>query len=172
MKKKKNNSFGAGTSFGKFKGSVFNGSTPKVETYKVQPIEGAFGGSIPNSLYTVDRESTWSRWRRGYELGAANLTNTAYEYPFEYILNTIQIFLPYTLRRAMVIGPNGRNYNPDAFTQRQYDLFANMTRRGLQAMADWNTIDGLKEHLERGRPPTVEEVRKCIPKHLWKTVAL
>ena len=88
MKKKKNNSFGAGTSFGKFKGSVFNGSTPKVETYKVQPIEGAFGGSIPNSLYTVDRESTWSRWRRGYELGAANLTNTAYEYPFEYIIPT------------------------------------------------------------------------------------
>ena len=101
---------------------------------------------------------------------AANLTKE--EYPFEYILNTIQIFLPYTLRRAMVIGPNGRNYNPDTFTQRQYDLFANMTRRGLQAMADWNTMDGLKEHLERGRPPTVEEVRRCIPKHLWKTVAL
>ena len=88
MAKKNKNSFGGANSFGKFKGSVFSGSTPKIETYKVEPIEGVFGGSIPNSLYTVERESTWSRWRRGYELGTANLTNTAYKYPFEYIIPT------------------------------------------------------------------------------------
>ena len=88
MAKKNKNSFGGANSFGKFKGSVFSGSTPKIESYKVEPIEGVFGGSIPNSLYTVERESTWSRWRRGWELGASNLTNTAYEYPFEYIIPT------------------------------------------------------------------------------------
>ena len=88
MAKKNKNSFGGANSFGKFKGSVFSGSTPKIETYKVEPIEGVFGGSIPNSIYTIDRESTWSRWRRGWELGSANISNTAYQYPFEYIIPT------------------------------------------------------------------------------------
>ena len=85
MAKKKNNSFGGANSFGKFKGSAFGGGTPKIETYKVEPIEGVFGGSVPNSIYTIDRESTWSRWRRGWELGSANISNTAYQYPFENI---------------------------------------------------------------------------------------
>ena len=88
MAKKNKNSFGGGSSFGRFQGSVFSGSTPEVKKYKVEPVEGVFGGSIPNSLYTVEREATWSRWRRGWELGSANLTNTAYEYPFEYIIPT------------------------------------------------------------------------------------
>ncbi len=88
MAKKNKNTFGGGNSFGRFQGSVFSGSTPEVKTYKVEPVEGVFGGSIPNSLYTVEREATWSRWRRGWELGAANLTNTAYEDPFEYIIPT------------------------------------------------------------------------------------
>lgn len=88
MVKKNKNSFGGGNSFGRFQGSVFSGSTPEVKPYKVNPIEGVFGGSVPNSLYTVEREATWSRWRRGWELGAANLSNTAYQYPFEYIIPT------------------------------------------------------------------------------------
>ena len=88
MAKRNKNSFGGASSFGKFKGSSFEGSTPKVETYKVEPIEGVFGGSVPNSLYTIEREATWSRWRRGWELGTSNLANTAYQYPFEYIIPT------------------------------------------------------------------------------------
>jgi hypothetical protein len=88
MASKKSNPFGGSNGFGNFKKQSFDGSGPKIEKYRVEPIEGVFGGSIPNSLYTVDRESTWSRWRRGYELGTANLKNTAYEYNFAYIIPT------------------------------------------------------------------------------------
>ena len=88
MASKKSNPFGGSNGFGNFKNQSFDRVGPKIETYRVEPIEGVFGGSIPNSLYTVDRESTWSRWRRGYELGTANLKNTAYQYDFAYIIPT------------------------------------------------------------------------------------
>jgi len=41
MAKKNKNSFGGGNSFGRFEGSVFSGSTPKVKSYRVKPIEGS-----------------------------------------------------------------------------------------------------------------------------------
>lgn len=88
MAKKNKNSFGGANSFGKFKGSVFSGSNPKIESYRVEPIEGVFGGSVPNSIYTVDRESTWSRWRRGYELATSNLSKADFTYPFKYEIPT------------------------------------------------------------------------------------
>lgn len=69
----------SGNSFGNFKeGKSFNPNSLK-------PITTEFSkGSVPDSLYTIDRESSWTRWRRGYELATATVTDTAYEYPFTY----------------------------------------------------------------------------------------
>ena len=69
----------SGSSFGNFfqsKVSAPNG---------VKPITTEFSrGSVPDSLYTVNRESAWSRWRRGYELATATTYNNDYSYRFRY----------------------------------------------------------------------------------------
>jgi hypothetical protein len=69
----------SGNSFGNFKESkAFNPNA-------IKPITTEFSkGSIPDSLYTIDREASWTRWRRGYELATASVTDTSYEYPFTY----------------------------------------------------------------------------------------
>jgi hypothetical protein len=69
----------SGNSFGTFnQAAVFD---PR----EIKPITTEFSkGSIPDSLYTMDQECSWSRWRRGYELATASVTDTAYEYPFTY----------------------------------------------------------------------------------------
>jgi len=51
----------------------------------VKPITTEFSrGSIPDSLYSVNRESAWSRWRRGYELATATTYDKDYTYNFRY----------------------------------------------------------------------------------------
>lgn len=51
----------------------------------VKPIRTEFSrGSVPDSLYSVNRESAWTRWRRGYELAVSTLMDNDYEYPFSY----------------------------------------------------------------------------------------
>jgi len=69
----------SGSSFGNF---------TRVEVFEprgVRPITTEFSrGSVPNSLYTVNRESAWSRWRRGYELATATSYNNDYVYQFKY----------------------------------------------------------------------------------------
>jgi hypothetical protein len=74
-----------GGNFGNFGSSSFS-EIPKVETrkYKVAPVKGEFGGSIPDSLYTSNRESTWTRWRRGWELATANGVERPFFYDFAY----------------------------------------------------------------------------------------
>ena len=69
----------SGSSFGSFNRSeVFD---PRA----VKPITTEFSrGSVPDSLYTVNRESAWSRWRRGYELATATTFNNDYTYRFKY----------------------------------------------------------------------------------------
>ena len=52
--------------------------------YKFKPISNEFGGSSPESLYTINRESCWARWRRGYELATASLYHNSFDYPFKY----------------------------------------------------------------------------------------
>lgn len=69
----------SGNSFGDFT------QTKNFEPKGVQPIRTEFSqGSVPDSLYSANRESSWSRWRRGYELATASVTDTEYEYPFTY----------------------------------------------------------------------------------------
>ena len=68
-------SFGSFSSFdNKYKG----------DKYKFAPIKNEFGGSSPESLYTVNRESCWARWRRGFELATASLYHNSFDYPFKY----------------------------------------------------------------------------------------
>ena len=56
----------------------------KGDSYKFKPITNEFGGSSPESLYTVNRESCWARWRRGFELATASLYHNSFDYPFKY----------------------------------------------------------------------------------------
>jgi hypothetical protein len=51
---------------------------------RVKAIESEFGGSIPDSIYTINVESSWNRWRRGFELATAEWGQTAFEIPFQY----------------------------------------------------------------------------------------
>jgi hypothetical protein len=69
----------SGSSFGDFtRAKVFD---PR----PVKPITTEFSkGSVPDSLYTVNRESAWTRWRRGYELATATTYNKDYSYSFRY----------------------------------------------------------------------------------------
>ena len=70
------NGKGAG-SFGDF-GKIKDQINPK----EVKPIQGEFSkGSLPGSMWTIDRESAWSRWRRGYEIYS---NGQYFTYEFEY----------------------------------------------------------------------------------------
>ncbi len=73
MAKKSGNSFG---NFTKKELFVHRG---------VKPIQAEFSkGSIPDSIYSSNREAAWTRWRRGYELATADTLHLAYDYPFTY----------------------------------------------------------------------------------------
>lgn len=69
----------SGSSFGNFNQRRF------AEPGDVQPIRTEFSrGSVPNSIYSVDRSSAWTRWRRGYEIANATFYDNNYNYPFTY----------------------------------------------------------------------------------------
>jgi hypothetical protein len=71
----------SGSSFGNFQGG--GKFTPK----NVEPITTEFSrGSIPDAIYTANRESAWSRWRRGYEIATANIYDNDFQYPFKYTI--------------------------------------------------------------------------------------
>ena len=67
--------------FGSF--SAFS-KPPKKQKFAVEPIKSEFGGSEPDSIYTINRESSWSRWRRGFEIATASLPHNTIDYPFTY----------------------------------------------------------------------------------------
>ena len=78
-----------GNAFGSFQASKVFGPNG------VKPITTEFSkGSIPDSLYSSNRESTWSRWRRGYELATASVHNQNYTYNFKYTVPFPDGFLP------------------------------------------------------------------------------
>ena len=68
------------------RGSSFGAFSTKLKgtDFSVNPIRSEFGGSSEDSLYTVSRESCWSRWRRGFELATASLYHNSFDYPFTY----------------------------------------------------------------------------------------
>ena len=86
MASRRGSSFGAarnskGASFGDFIRS--ESLTPK----GVQPIRTEFSqGSVPDSIYSSNRESAWSRWRRGFEIYCHSAATETYAYPFDYFI--------------------------------------------------------------------------------------
>lgn len=43
-------------------------------------------GSVPNSIAAMDRESSWARWRRGYELAVTVGIQKSLNFPFRYTM--------------------------------------------------------------------------------------
>jgi hypothetical protein len=69
----------SGSSFGNFQRSTIFDPRP------VKPITTEFSkGSVPDSLYSVNREAAWTRWRRGFEIAVSSLMDNNYEYSFSY----------------------------------------------------------------------------------------
>lgn len=70
----------SGNSFG-----AFTSSSYLFDPKPIRPITTEFSkGSVPNSIYSANRESAWSRWRRGYEIACASLHDNNYNYNFKY----------------------------------------------------------------------------------------
>lgn len=69
----------SGSSFGDFvRAQAF-------DLRSIKPISTEFSkGSVPNSIYSANRESSWTRWRRGYEIACASLHDNNYNYNFKY----------------------------------------------------------------------------------------
>jgi hypothetical protein len=70
------------------------GFNPKAADFAVKPIESIFGGSIPNSIYTSDREASWSRWRRGWEIAVNAGASNNFDYPFTFFIPTPGVPIP------------------------------------------------------------------------------
>jgi len=51
---------------------------------RIKAIESEFGGSVPDSIYTINVESAWNRWRRGYELATSEWGQAAFSMSFRY----------------------------------------------------------------------------------------
>lgn len=67
--------------FGSFQGN--QNFSPKI----IKPFQTEFSkGSVPDSLYAANRESAWTRWRRGYELATATFYDNDFQYPFKYTI--------------------------------------------------------------------------------------
>jgi len=83
-----------GGNFGNFGASSF----AKIEKpgkgskkYSIEPVQAVFGGSVPDALYTSDREAAWSRWRRGWELATSNGVQRPFFYQFVYEIPTASL---------------------------------------------------------------------------------
>ena len=75
-----------GSSFGSF--STFSQGRD-IDPFRLKPITTEFSrGAIPDSLSAINRESAWSRWRRGYELANASFYDNDYTYQFKYQIPT------------------------------------------------------------------------------------
>ena len=71
----------SGSSFGSFNEKTY------LPDIKFKPIRSEFGeGSLPDSVSRTNRDSAWSRWRRGYELATATSYTNAFDYPFTYTI--------------------------------------------------------------------------------------
>ena len=68
-----------GSSFGNFQ------EVKSLAPNKIKPITTEFSkGSVPDSIYSANRESAWTRWRKGYELATSLTYNSEYTFPFSY----------------------------------------------------------------------------------------
>ena len=95
-----------GGNFGNFGADSFAKRPDKKDkNYKVKPITGAFGGSVPDSLYSSNREAAWTRWRKGWELAVGDGARKSFLYPFDYeIPFPSGIITPIGARQPVVSG--------------------------------------------------------------------
>jgi hypothetical protein len=78
-----------GNTFGTF------GQTQNPNPFRVPTIRTEFSkGGVPGSITVIDRESSWTRWRKGYEMASASLSDNAYAYDFSYKVPFPEGFLP------------------------------------------------------------------------------
>jgi hypothetical protein len=78
-------------------GDVFGsfGRTKDPNPFLVPTIRTEFSsGGVPGSITVLNRESSWTRWRRGYEIASASLSDNNYTYDFKYTVPFPQGFLP------------------------------------------------------------------------------
>ena len=71
----------------------------------IQPIRTEFSrGSVPNSILRMDRESAWTRWRRGYEISVGVGVQHALTYPFQYQVPYPDGTAPTEGRQPLILG--------------------------------------------------------------------
>ena len=71
----------------------------------IKPIVTEFSkGSVPNSIVTMDRESAWTRWRRGYEIAVTVGIQKSYNFPFRYKLPLPEGVTPSPGNDPLIIG--------------------------------------------------------------------
>ena len=68
------------------RGNTFNflQANAKADDFSVKPIKAEFGGSLPSSIYRINSASSWSRWRRGFEIATASYYQNTIDFPFTY----------------------------------------------------------------------------------------
>lgn len=89
----------SGNSFGSFAQQTL--ATPK----SILPITTEFSkGPIPNSIAASNRESSWARWRRGYELAVNNPYTNNFSYPFKYQVPFSKEELPSNTKYPDILG--------------------------------------------------------------------
>jgi hypothetical protein len=72
-------------------GDLFGNFSQRIEfkPAAIKPITTEFSrGAVPNSIVAMDRESAWTRWRRGYELAVTVGIQKGLTFPFRYTMPT------------------------------------------------------------------------------------
>lgn len=88
-----------GSDFGSF------GAMDIPDIGKIKPITTEFSrGSLPNSILRMDRESAWTRWRRGYEIATAVGIQHSLTYPFQYQIPYPAGTTPTEGRQPLILG--------------------------------------------------------------------
>jgi hypothetical protein len=86
-------------SFGSF------GAQELTNVGRIKPVTTEFSkGSVPNSILRMDRESAWTRWRRGWEISAGVGIQHALTYPFEYRVPYPDGTAPTEGRQPLILG--------------------------------------------------------------------
>ena len=140
-----------GGNFGNFGSSSFSGvDKPEIKKYKVAPVKGEFGGSIPDSIYTSNRESSWTRWRRGWELATANGVKRPFFYPFKYQIPLQG--LPLVGNRQPLVSGNLQGYLTD---NKEYGMhWAGKIEAGNLRFDALEDQQGVKLAISGEAPPT------------------
>ena len=78
------------------RGNTFNflQANAKADDFSVKPIKAEFGGSLPSSIYRINSASSWSRWRRGFEIATASYYQNTIDFPFTYKIPYLKEHLP------------------------------------------------------------------------------